>query len=103
MIFIPGMKPGHVKGAAGSTSKPRRVERLISGSAYRGKATPRNLIPTSDLDKHSYNTDTKARKAKEQRARDVAEAFDAVRDTPNTVKDRLNETYAKAAEVPVED
>lgn len=102
MIFIPGMKPGHVKGAAG-TSKPRRVERLVSGSAYRGKATPRNLIPTSDLDKHSFNTDTKKRKQKEERARDVAEALHAVRDTPNTVRERLNETYAKAAEVKVDE
>lgn len=103
MIFIPGMKPGHVKGAAGVTSKPRRVERLVSGSAYRGKTTARNLIPYSDVEKHCFQTETKKRKQSEDRAKDVAEAFDLVRDMPNTAKDRLNETYAKAAEVPVDD
>jgi len=103
MIFIPGMKPGHVKGAAGSTSRPRKVERLVSGNAYRGKTTARNLIPYSDVEKHSFNTEQKKRKQNEERARDVAEAFDLVRDQPNTAKDRLNETYAKAAEVKLDD
>lgn len=96
MIFIPGMKPGHVKGAAGSTAKPRKVERLVAGKAYRGKATPRNLVP---LEAPRLDTETKARKARETRAKDVADAVDMVKHQPNTVRDRLAETRAAAESV----
>lgn len=103
MFFIPGMRPGHVRGAVGSTARPRKVERLVSGGSYHGKATPSNLVPLSDLDKVSRNTETKARKEREARARDVADALDMVKHQPNTARERLNETYSKAAEVAVDD
>lgn len=94
------MKPGHVKGAAGTSIRPRSVERLVSGSAYRGKATPRNLVP---YEEPRLNTETRKRTQKEERARDVAEAVDMVLHQPNTARDRLSEVYARAAEVTIGD
>lgn len=98
MYFIPGMKPGHVKGATGTSIRPRRVERIVIGPGYSGKATPRNLVP---YEEPRRNTETKRRAEKQQRARDVADAVELVLHQPNTARDRLNETYAKAREVEI--
>ncbi len=97
MIFIPGMRPGHVSGAAGSRSKTKGGN-LTFGSAYRGKATPKNIVPfempKSDAGRHE-------RAAKEARTRDVAEAATMVRDQPNTTRERLRDARAAAESVAV--
>jgi hypothetical protein len=93
MIFIPGMRPGHVSGAAGARG-PRTVERLVSGSAYRGVATPKNLVPYEPT---RPKDDRKVKR--EQRAKDVAQAYDMAKHQPNTVKDRLREVRAASAEL----
>lgn len=99
MIFIPGMRPGSVSGAAGS-SRRSRGETLTFGGHYRGKKTPRNLTP---YEEPRTNSEQKARRAKEERARDVAEAYDMVKHQPNTVRERLRDVRARAAEVKLED
>lgn len=97
MIFIPGMKPGHVSGAAGS-SRRSRGETLTFGDAYRGKATPRNLVP---YEEPRTNSETKKRREREQRKRDVAEAYDMAKYQPNTTRERLREVRAEAESVAV--
>ncbi len=97
MIFIPGMKPGHVSGAAGSRSKTRGG-RLTFGSAYRGKATPRNLVP---YEEPRRDDGRKARAAKAARAQDVADALHYVRDAPNSARERINHVQRDAETVPV--
>lgn len=97
MIFIPGMKPGHVSGAAGSSLRSRG-ETLTFGGAYRGKTTPRNLVP---FEEPRNDVETKKRRASEQRKRDVAEAVDMVVHQPNTTRERLREVRAEAELVAV--
>lgn len=98
MIFIPGMRPGTVSGAAGSTHRRSPGESLVFGPAKRGRATPRGLVP---YEEPRRDDGRKARAAKEARARDVAEAYDMVKHRPNTTRDRLREARAEAAEVKV--
>lgn len=97
MIFIPGMKPGHVSGAAGASGR-RRAERLVSGSAYRGVATPKNLVPYEDP-KGPSKSALEAKAA--ERAGDVAEAFHFVRDCPNSARERITAVQREAETVPV--
>lgn len=97
MIFIPGMKPGRVSGAAGS-SKRSRGETLTFGGAYRGRATPKNLVP---FELPRTDAGKKAREERETRARDVAEAYDMVKHRPNTARERLRDSYAESSQVPV--
>jgi hypothetical protein len=92
MIFIPGMKPGMVSGAAGSSRRSQK-ETLTFGGQYRGKATPKNLVP---YEEPRNDSETKARKAKEQRARDVAQAYDMAKYQPNTTRERLAAVRAEA-------
>jgi hypothetical protein len=95
MYFLPRMKPGHVSGAAGA-SGPRRVEKLVSGSAYRGVATPKNIVP---YEEPRTDDGRKARATKEKRARDVAQAYDMAKHQPNTVRERLRDARAASAEL----
>lgn len=92
MIFIPGMKPGHVSGAAGS-SRRSRGEVITFGGAYRGKKTPRNLVP---FEEPRNDVETKKRRETEQRKRDIAEAVDMVVHQPNTTRERLRAVRAEA-------
>jgi hypothetical protein len=97
MIFIPGMRPGHVSGAAGS-SRRSRGETITFGGAYRGKTTPRNLVP---YEEPRTDAEGKKRREAEQRKRDVAEAYDMAKHQPNTVRERLREVRAEAESVAV--
>ncbi len=94
MIFIPGMKPGHVSGAAGA-SRRRTATKLVSGSAYRGVATPRNIVP---YEEPRRDDGRKARAAKADLARDVAEATHFVRDAPNSAREKVKHAQ-RAAEL----
>lgn len=95
MIFIPGMRPGNVSGAAGSSRRTEK-ETLTFGGAYRGKRTPRNLVP---FEEPRTDEGRKARQAKDQRAKDVAEAYDMAKHQPNTVRERLRDARAASAEL----
>ncbi len=97
MIFIPGMRPGTVSGAAGS-SRRSRGETLTFGGAYRGKATPRNLVP---YEAPKGPSPAKEAAEREQRKRDVAEAVDMVKHQPNTTRERLAAVRAEAESVKV--
>jgi hypothetical protein len=93
MYFIPGMSPRHVSGAAGA-SGPRRVQRLVSGPAYRGAATPTNIVPYEEPRVDA----SRPKRIREERARDVADALHFVRDAPNSAREKLNATRRAAAE-----
>lgn len=95
MFFLPGMKPGHVSGAAGASGS-RTVERLVSGPAYRGAATPRNLVP---YEEPRTDGGRKARAAAEVRSRDVADAVHFHRDSPNSAREKLRATRAEVDSV----
>lgn len=95
MIFIPGMKPGHVSGAAGSSHVRERGPRIVSGSAFRGNATPRGLVPF-EMPKTDH---AKAKRQASERARDVADAYHFERDQPQSAKERRRDVKAAAAEV----
>lgn len=97
MIFIPGMKPGLVSGAAGSSRRSQK-ETLTFGGAYRGRKTPRNLVP---FEEPRNDTETKKRREVEQRKRDVAEAYDLAKHQPNTTRERLQTARAEAELVAV--
>lgn len=97
MIFIPGMKPGHVSGAAGSSRRSRGAT-LTFGGAYRGTATPRNLVP---YEEPRTDNGRKERMEKDQRARDVAQAYDMAKHQPNTTRERLAAVRAEAESVKV--
>jgi len=97
MIFIPGMRPGNVSGAAGR-SRRSRGETLTFGGAYRGKATPKNLVP---FEMPRGDGGKREREAKDQRARDVAQAFEMAKHQPNTVRERLRDARAAAETVAV--
>lgn len=92
MYFLPGMKPGNVSGAAGA-SGPRTAERLVFGSAYRGAATPKNLVPYEEKRRDV----TKLQRDANSRAQDVADSFNFHRDSPASAAEKLNATR-KAAE-----
>jgi hypothetical protein len=99
MFFIPGMRPGHTVGAAGTTARQRSSERIVAGSAFRGTATPRGLVPYEEPKGPSAAAMERKREA---RRRDIAEALHAHRDTPNSARERLAQTYADAESVPVD-
>ena len=99
MIFIPGMRPGLVSGAVSSVRSARRpAESLAFGPSYRGKRTPRNLVP---YEEPRTDTGRQSRVAKAERARDVADAYDLQKHQPNTAREKLRATRAAAAEVEV--
>lgn len=94
MIFIPGMRPGHVSGAAGP-SRRSTGGAFTFGGAYRGRKTPSNIVPYEPL---RDDGETKKRRQQEERKRDIAEAFDMAKHQPNTTRERLRQVRA-AAEV----
>ena len=97
MIFLPGMRPGTVSGAAGASGR-RRGAKLVSGPAYRGVATPTNIIP---YEEPRPDNGRKARLAAEDRKRDVADALHFHRDSPKSAQERLRDVRAAAAEVAI--
>lgn len=96
MIFIPGMRPGLVSGAAGANRR-QKGDRLVFGTAHRGKATPRNIVPFEMPRKDS----TAAKRAKEARAKDVSDSLHFHRDAPASAKEKLREVRAAAETVAV--
>lgn len=92
MYFIPGMKPGNVSGAAGASGS-RHAEKLVFGNAYRGAATPKNLVPYEEKRPDT----TKAQRIAEQRARDVADSLHFHRDSPASAAEKLAQTRAEVA------
>lgn len=98
MIFIPGMRPGTVSGAAGGRSKRPPEAALAFGPSYRGRKTPRNLVP---FEMPRTDTGRQERAAKAVRAKDVADAYDMAKHQPNTTRERLREVRAAASEVAI--
>lgn len=88
MYFIPGDR---------KRRKPTG-DRLVFGGGFRGVAAARNLIPYEEPKGPSK---VAVEKKSAERARDVAEAYDFVRDCPNSAKDRIAAVQAEAAAVPV--
>lgn len=88
MYFIPGDR---------KRRKPTG-SRIVIGGSFRGTATPRGLVPYEEPKGPSKAA---AEKAQRERARDVAEAFDFVRDCPNSARERVANAHAEAASVPV--
>jgi hypothetical protein len=85
LYSMPGVRPGlKRRGGAG---------RVVIGSTFRGAATARNLVPVEDVKPRSVAPQTEARK------RDVAEAYEFVRDCPGSAKDRLHAVRAEAASI----
>ncbi len=98
MIFIPGMRPGNVSGAAGRSARKVRGPRLVSGGAYSGEATPKGTVP---FEMPRTDDGRKARAEKDARARDVAAALHFHRDSPVSAQEKLKAIRAAAAEVKV--
>ena len=98
MYFIPGMRPAMVDGAVGRSASKPRAPRIVSGSAYKGLATPRGIVPYEDATGPDP-TLVKAKKA--ARAKDVADALHFVRDAPTSAREKLRDTKAAAAEVKI--
>lgn len=88
MYFIPGDR---------KRRKPTGT-RLVFGGGFAGTATPRNLVP---YEAPKGPDSRAARAAKDERARDVAQAYDMAKHQPNTVRDRLKEARAEAESVAV--
>ena len=99
MIFIPGLKPRHTKGAVGY-GRTRTRSRLVAGSAYSGSATPSNIVPYEPL---KGDGGKKARAEREARAKDVADALHFHRDSPNSAREKLAEARAAASSVKLDD
>lgn len=98
MIFLPGMRPGNVSGAAGSNGRTRSSERLIFGPQYRGRGTPRGQVPYEEI---RTDNGRKERAAKYERAKDVAQSYDMAKHQPATTRERLRDVRARAAQVDV--
>lgn len=88
MYFLPGDR---------KRRKPTG-DRIVIGGSFRGRATPRGLVPYEEPKGHSPAAEAKK---KADRANDVAEAYHFVRDCPNSARERVANAHAEAASVPV--
>lgn len=88
MYFLPGDR---------KRRKPTG-SRLVFGGGFAGTATPRGLVP---YEPHGGPSKAAAEKAAAERASDVAEAFNFVRDQPNSARERIAAVHAEAESVKV--